>query len=285
MSETSDRLRRALWGDKAPDPPAAEPVDDGRDRAGGIVFQDILPAFRGELPPPNIIVDDLLYDVGVHGISGHPGSGKSLITMACADALMADDYHVVWLDWEQGVRMTGQRLREMGVPEARVAEKFHYAYDSREPDKFLADVRARFGDKVVVVFDSMSKVLSRAGKSENSPEEVTAWMLALIDGSRAHGLPIIVIDHVSKASKSEDKYARGSGSKQADLDVHWKIEVIEPFDRSTSGVVRMYRSKDREGYLPQSHFYRVGDGAGGLPIVPCEDPRINNDQKPDQPVI
>lgn len=261
--------------DGAPPLPAPE---DNPLRVGPFTFIDLGPAYRGELPPPEVIVDDMLYDQGIHLFSGHPGSGKSILAMAMADFMLAEQRHVAWLDWEMGERATGQRLREMDVEISGVLERFHYAWCPKDPENHLA-VLAEHYDRPLIVFDSLSKALRQSGIDENSPGEVTAWTMKVIQVCKAYRLPLIIIDHVSKNAKDK-RYSRGAGSKLADVDVHWHIDVLQEFDRSTQGIVRLLRAKDREGYMPQQNFFTIGDGHGRLPVVPTDDPQIGKDDEP-----
>ncbi|MGZ6854086.1 MAG: AAA family ATPase [Mycobacteriaceae bacterium] len=255
----------------------APPLPDTDAGCGTLVFRSLLPAFRGELPAPSIAVDDLIYDEGVHWISGHPGSGKSLLAMMIAQNVMCDDRPVVWLDYEQGERMTGQRLREMDVDADHVERLFHWTWWPSAAEKQLDHI-ARLLPSALVVVDSASKALSAAGIDENSPGEVTEWTSHLIRGSKTHRLPVLVIDHVAKDAKNKN-YARGAGAKLADTDVHWIVNKIDDFNRETIGTIKLHLAKDREGYLPEWLYYRVGDGNGGLPLVPTDAP-VSDDGEP-----
>jgi hypothetical protein len=254
-----------------PELPEAATVD----RAGGILFEDISTLLRqaidGELPPPEVAVDDLLYATGVHWLSGHPGSGKSIIALAIAQMVMLEERPVVWLDYENGMNMTVRRMAEVGIAYEKATALFHYAWYPPKAETYLNDVAEKFPGALVVV-DSVSKALSLAGIDENSPGEVTNWTVPLIRACKMNDLPMLVIDHVAKHSKPTDSYARGAGAKQADTDVHFKVEVLEPFNRERSGLVCLHQAKDREGYLPHRQWYRIGDGNGGLPVMPTDEP-------------
>ena len=64
-------------------------VPEGGEAVGSIVFESLDDLLSGELPPPDVLVDDILYAEGVHLASGHPASGKSVL----ASLLVASDLH------------------------------------------------------------------------------------------------------------------------------------------------------------------------------------------------
>lgn len=266
------------WGEYTGDPIELPAPEDNPLRVGPFTFTDLGPAFRGELPPPVVIVDDLLYDQGLHLLSGHPGSGKSVMAMCMAELVMSEGRHVAWLDWEMGERATGQRLREMGVAWPRIEERLHYAWCPKDPENHLTALADAYGQPLVVI-DSLSKALRQSGIDENSPSEVTTWTMKVIQVSKAYRMPLVIIDHVSKNTKDK-RYSRGAGSKLADVDVHWHMDVLQEFDRSTIGTVGLFRAKDREGYLPSANFFTIGDGRGGLVVTPTEDPKLGTDDEP-----
>jgi len=255
-------------------PELPEPVEV--DRVGKILFEDLTAAYNKQLPAPVVIVDDLLYDQGVHWLSAHPDSGKSIMAMHMAWEVMTQGRHVVWLDYEQGKRMTGQRLSEMGVPLDLVTEYFHWAWYPVGAEDELALVSDTYPGALVVV-DSVSKALAQSGIGENENAEVLAWTIKVIQASKQHSLPVLVIDHVTKNDKDSD-YARGAGTKQADTDVHWKVDKLEDFTRAKQGLIQMTRHKDREGYLPKRVFFKVGDGSGGLGVLPTDGPDADEDE-------
>lgn len=257
------------WCELEGDPPPLPEVTRG-DHIGTIDFLDLTAAFNGEIPDPEILVDDMVYEEGVHLISGHPGSGKSIMAKTWAVLAMAEGRHVVWLDYEMGLRATGSRLAACGATLEQLQELFHYAWTPKDAESHLIAVAQRWPG-AFVVFDSMSKALKLAGLDENSPGEVTGFTLPLITAAKAHHLPMVLIDHVTKGSK-DSRYSRGSGSKLADADVHWTVEKVDEFNRETIGTMNLKLQKDREGFLPFGLWFRVGDGAGGLPVVPIDGP-------------
>lgn len=252
-------------------------------KVGGLVFQDFGEKFAlalaGKLPPPKLIVDDMVYETGVHWLSGHPASGKSIIALAWAQLIMNEGRHVVWADYEMGLEMHVRRMAEVGYTLDLSLERFHYAWYPPDLVKHLGHVAERW-PKPLVVIDSASKALSMAGINEDNPSEVTGWTVPLIQAAKTYDLPMVVIDHVTKSDKGDSRYARGAGAKLADTDVNYKLTVLDPFTRDHAGMVELRQTKDRFGYVPVAQWLKIGDGNGRLPVVPCDGPEDPDSDEP-----
>lgn len=240
------------------------------DACGTIVFEDIIGLIDGGIPDPEILVDDVLYTEGVHWLDAHPGAGKSTFALEWACIVMREGGHVVWLDYEAGLTQTARRLLAVGANHDDIRERFHYAGWPPDAAAQLALVAQRWPG-ALVIFDSASKALSSAGINENANEEVVKWTTSLVRAAKINRLPLVVIDHISKDGQAT-LYSRGAGTKRADTDVHWRIDVIEEFDRETVGTVCLRRLKDREGFFPAKLWFTVGDGRGNLTIIPTDGP-------------
>ena len=109
--------------------------------------------------------------------------------------------------------------------------------------------------------------LSRAGLDENSASDVTRfWSQVLTPVAREHGIAVLVIDHDVKNGEAS-RFARGSGAKLAAADVAFKVSIVQPFDRTTNGVLRMTVTKDRRGWLHRWHEVGIETGGGDLKVV------------------
>ncbi len=279
MSESIREKFERLQREKAAPPEPEIVVPPGGEAVGTIVFEPLGGLLSGELPPPDVLIDDHLYAEGVHLASGHPGCGKSIICLHWAFQVMADGGHVVWLDYESGARQTARRMQDMGITAATAEELFHYAPFPLHVEDHLAAVAERWPGALVVL-DSMSKGLAFAGIDENDNAEVTKWTAKVVRACKDRVMPIVIIDHITKSGTDSD-YSRGAGAKLADVDVHWRVLKVEDFNRNQVGLIQLKQKKDREGYLTFESFWSVGDGDGGLIITESSGP--SSDDAPSDP--
>jgi predicted ATP-dependent serine protease len=245
-------------------------IPPGAELVGGIVFEPFDELLRTGVPEPDVLVDDALYTVGLHLVSGHPGDGKTSWVMQLAWIAMAEGRDVVWLDYEGGLKPTLRRLLAIGVPAATLRSKFHYAGFPDHAETHLTAVSQRWPGALVVV-DSLSKALSYAGIDEDSNTEVTKFVVPIVKACLKNDLPIVIIDHVPKNAKGS-RYSRGAGAKLADVMVHWGVEKTQDFNRTQAVSITVHQHKDREGCLPFATWWSMGDGNGRLTIAPMDAP-------------
>ncbi len=245
-------------------------IPPGGEAVGSIVFESLDDLMSGELPPPDVLVDDLLYAEGVHLVSGHPAGGKTTIVMHWVHQVLAEAGHVCWLDYEGGPRQTVRRMQAMGITADLARGHFHYAPFPPKAEDHLAAVAQRWPGALVVL-DSMSKALAFAGISENANDEVTGWTSKVVRACKDHAMPVVIIDHITKGGENS-QYSRGAGAKLADVDVHWRVLKKEDFNRTASGLIQLKQEKDRDGYLSFESWWVVGDGAGKLTITETSRP-------------
>jgi hypothetical protein len=246
------------------------PIDEVDPPPGFDFVPDLGAIASGGIPEPERLIPGLLYTNRVHWLSGHPGHGKTTIAAHAARQHMEQGGHVVWLDFEAGLRPTVARMLAVGAEPATLAERFHLAVSPAltADDDGFAKIAAALEQYpgALIVFDSASKALSAAGFDENNPTEATVWTTKIIIPAREAGATVVVIDHVVKGATKSTPYARGAGSKLADTDAAWYVEATVRFDRETPSKIELTRHKDREGLLPERLSFEVGDGAGMLPV-------------------
>jgi AAA domain len=241
-------------------------------------FADVL---SGDTPPPEQLVPGLIVADAVNWFGGHPKQGKTTIVLWAGLELMRAGRHVVWFDWENGKRRVARRLKDLGAEEELVRERFHYAYRPViEADlNGLQRVEEALGrwPGAFVVFDSAGKALSTAGLNEDSNTETLRWTTTVVIPTRDAGATVGVVDHVPKGATRSTPYPRGAGTKLADTEVMWYVEAVDPFRRTHAGRLRLTNHADRDGVLPEEVQYRIGDGAGGLPIERADPERERDD--------
>lgn len=266
---------------------AEQPSETLRDQmsSGGLRFKDFRGLLAAGLPVPNFLLGEqypLLLEQQVHWLSGAPGCGKSTVALWLAKLYMEQGGYVVWVDWEAGLVPTLRRARDVGIADELLVERFMLADwkdlvvrgSEANPDaahksfrEMKTAIDALGTDRALVVLDSASKALGSSGLDENKAMDVTAFTTNLVMPMRDDtGLSVIVIDHITKDAANTN-YARGSGAKLADTDVHWHVERDRKFSRKQAGGVTLHQAKDRNGTLPFGATLSVGDGEGGLPVT------------------
>jgi hypothetical protein len=224
---------------------------------------------RDGVPPPDLLCGGLLYAGGLHSVSGPPDCGKTTIALWWMLRHVRAGQPVVFLDEEGGAELVAEKLIALGATseEAELIRYFPFparawsAYDVIVLRELLDDLKPG-----VVLWDSSAAFLSRAGLDENSASDVTRfWAQVLTPVAREHGIAVLVIDHDTKNGEAS-RFARGSGAKLAATDVAFKVSIVQAFDRTTNGVLRMQVTKDRRGWLHR--WWEIGvNVAPGMRLV------------------
>jgi predicted transcriptional regulator len=84
----------------------------------------------------------------------------------------------------------------------------------------------------------------------------------------------MVLDHSGHAGT----HARGSSRKSQNVQVVYKVEKKEPFDRTTSGRQKLTREKDRLAYLPSTVEVTLGGYPFGFKTKYDGQEFLNNSQ-------
>lgn len=211
--------------------------------------------------PPSFLVR-WLYAACLTILQSEPGVGKSWVALWLTVQVIEAGYAVVYIDEEGGSELITERLVALGADPAMVEERvFYYAFESRtwgEEDLLALDDVIRQASAVgqglgLAVLDSLPDFLAAAGLSEDSSMDVTAWVKKVCDRFRAVGTAVLLLDHLVKPASEgkarRSRYGRGSGAKLAKADATLLLECVNEFDATTSGLLRVWKTKDRRGRL------------------------------------
>lgn len=231
------------------------------------------PHMAGAPPDPNWIVEGVILGGMITLLHGEPGCGKTLLAMSYARDLVQAGYPVLLIDEESGVSLVAERFRQMGLSREDV-DLIHY-YPFAGLGLADTDVLAAYIDAIqpaLVAFDSMADVLTVNNLDENKANDVTKWMVSvavrIARGTRSKP-GVLILDHNTKSEETV-KYARGSGAKKSKADIAFFVNKVAEFDVNTLGRVRLERTKNRPGYVPNHVLYTVGGGAGQLVCRPFD---------------
>ena len=270
-----------------PPPPASRPPT----RTGAVLLEaaearplpviDIAELVRKGVNPPELLCDRLLYRGSLHSLAGQPEAGKSTLAYRWALDLIAQGENVVAIDVEAGPEQVAEKLVAFEADPDQLG-RFTYVYypGARWDAADLAGVRTLVAGKrpALVLLDSIGVALAQAGKDENHIGEVEPLYSAFLAIARADPFPAtLLLDHVAKDGRG-GRYARGSGAKLQLVDVALMVDVVRPFSREQSGLVRLVVAKDRRGYLARRHDVRVEVADGCMTLTTtASDPATADD--------
>src|SRR5215216_360722 len=216
------------------------------------------------MEPAEMLVPDVLYVGGVHGIYSAGGKGKTFFALWLIKQVIEQDRPVMLLDQENGVRIISERLRSLGVSAEQARRNlYYYPFPSMPLEVRATTEFEEVLDEIkpaLVVFDSWINFLANAGLDENSSVDIAQWADAYSQKARQRGMAILLLDHIPK----EGNTARGSGRKLDYVDVMWELTKPQDFDRETVGRIDLRLKKDREGWMPWGVAFSVGGKDGSL---------------------
>ena len=175
-----------------------------------------------------------------------PGSGKSTLILAVADALARQGRTVLYLSGEESVQQLAVRARRIGAeaPTLLLA-------DDTDLAAVMGHLDAHAGDLILVIIDSIQTIAS--AEVEDDASRVTQVMevtQALTRVAKARGLPMVLIGQVTK-----DSNVAGPRALEHVVDTTLSLDG----DRHSS--LRLLRTvKNRFGALEVAAFEQTDSG-------------------------
>jgi hypothetical protein len=195
----------------------------------------------------------ILYPGRVTWISSPPEGGKTWIALKqCADTIMAGRY-AFYIDYEGYDGGIVERLLALGATSEAILKYFHYHRPAERLTRVTSEEVLRdawMTEPVTAVIDGVMAGMGLNDLDANSAGDFYKWWYLL--GGPLHELtvgPTLVLDHVVKNGRDDDRYASGTGQKLALVDVHLGLKVHSPFGRGRTGDAEIVLHKDRYGYL------------------------------------
>lgn len=207
-------------------------------------------------------------------LTGHYESGKTTVMLDVARQWIEMGRPVFHIDYEMGKRRVKRRMKANRWGPAHL-EFWHYDYMPNLQPGLLEQIIAMLpGEKPLITFDSYSQAMMYLGREENSASEAGNFWVSELQRARELGATILVIDQTKQNATARDKYAgRGSGAKAFGADEIWFVERFEKFTPDRIGTIKLTLHKDREGILPSTLGFQVGDGEGHLTLTPIDPPK------------
>ncbi len=213
---------------------------------------------------PDVYLPGLLLKGQAHLFYGASDSGKSWLAQYASKESVHGANPVLYFDLENGPDVMEERMMDaLGVYRDELDSLFHYfpfldLTLDRESRSWFAELLDSFGEPGLIVWDSLLGHLSTCDLDEDSSDDFEKWARFFLDLPRAYGWTSMVLDHTGHAGT----HARGSSRKSQSVQVVYKVEKKEPFDRTSTGRQKLTREKDRLAYLPES----VEVALGGYPF-------------------
>jgi hypothetical protein len=170
---------------------------------------------------------------------------------------------VIIFDQENGLPVTAERLKLLGLTEIEAERVHYYAFSSFSMDEGVVAAFEDLLDEVkpdLAVFDSWINLLAACDLDENSSVDIAKWSDAYPQKARRRDIAALILDHVPKDGGS----ARGSGRKLDYVDVMFELRNPQRFDRERVGRIDLHLRKDREGFYPSVTTFSVGGGENGF---------------------
>jgi hypothetical protein len=202
------------------------------------------------------LYEGVMYERKRHLIFGGHSSGKTMLALAIAAAVIKRGESVVYIDYENGEDEIFPRLYALGCTEDEVAELFYYF---PEPDATLDDAAAlhdelRHIGPTLVIFDSLLSFLIRAGVHEADSTGVEKWFNRFTPMRLPYAT--LIIDHTGHNGTDP----RNSSRKLQGVDIGWYVDGS--FSPERVGKVTLTRKKQRGASMPE----KVEFVAGGTPL-------------------
>ncbi len=184
---------------------------------------------------PDTTGRNILYKGLIHFLYGKPGTLKSWLALS-----LVRQHQVRFWDFENGVAVTGARLKALNTPEESAA-----VFDSPTS---ADDVKARIKEYTsspvdILCIDGFSGLAGVLGIDPDSNQDVLGVFTNVFAPLRRAGIAIIVLDHLPKDSTIED-FPIGAQAKKSQSDVAL-LAKLNP----KSSQVELYVSKDRVGLV------------------------------------
>lgn len=206
----------------------------------------------------------------VNALYGKPGVGKSLITLEIAVEVVRDGHKVMYVDDENRVEDTVERLKKFGCQPEELDRLYLYNFaglpplDTPEGGRHLASLAEKH-DPALVILDTTTRMVEGDENQANTFLQLYRCSLVPLKHRR---ITVLRLDH---PGKDDHKGQRGSSAKDGDVDTIWRLAAEE------GDMLVLERLKSRsghgEGFISvrriQSPLLRhEWDALDSLPVTP-----------------
>lgn len=183
----------------------------------------------------------------VNALFGKPGVGKSLVTLEIAMEIVRDGGTVMYLDDENRITDTVDRLRAFGCGPDELDRLRLYNFaglpplDTGEGGAHLTAL-AEANEPDLVIIDTTSRMVQ--GKENDSDTFLQLYRCSLVP-LKGRGIAVLRLDH---PGKDESRGQRGSSAKVGDIDTLWWLS------KDTDTTFALECQKSRSGRVQPGHL-------------------------------
>jgi len=228
---------------------------------------DLIDLIRNGIPDPEYVPggEPWLRKGKRYLIPAPAGTGKSLAALIVAVTTVEHGGSAIILDVENGADEYARRLEAIltardqdGTLTHACQQRLSYhTWPSLRLDWTADEWAIAIAGADLVIFDSSRLMLSSVGLAEDSNDEYSQFITAIVMPLAKAGTTTILLDNTGHGDKDR---ARGASTKSDLNEVVYMLEVVkgEEFDRDTAGQLRLKRTRGRFAGLPDELRMHVG---------------------------
>ncbi len=244
---------------------AVEPGGDGIDQNTWHPVDLTAALTKADIEPPTMWERSdgqrFIYPARVHWFQGESESLKSWAAQIVVAEQVSAGAHVLYIDLEDDDRSVVARLLALGASPDDIAAHLIYVRpdEPMHPDDLAALLALHpYG---LAVIDGVTEAMTLDQLSYLDNTDIATWMRALPKKIARTGAAVICIDHVTKATESQGRYAIGGQHKLAGTRNHGgglQVPAGAPAQQTPGGRIGA-RARRREGgqgparLRPQTH--------------------------------
>ena len=216
-------------------------------------------AFKRQPEDVDWLFPPILETGTTNALFGKPGVGKSLITLEIAMTLVREGKKVMYLDDENRVMDTVDRLKSFGCKHDELAGLVMYSFaglpplDTPDGGEHLAAL-ADLNDPALIILDTTTRMVEGDENSANTFLQLYRCSLVPL---KKRGITVLRLDHPGKDDRQGQ---RGSSAKDGDVDSVWRLA------HESDDMLVLERLKSRSGH-----------GEGFISVKRLTDPLLAHD--------